>query len=504
MPLLTSLASHALAHPDRVAHRVGGEELSWGELWRRSGALAAAFVERLPGRAGVVVHAHKQSLALVCFLACLRAGRPYVPVDDSITPARLRAVLAVSGADLVLAPSPLPADLDAGVPVWSADELHVLTRGEASPDPALAAGPGDAWYVIFTSGSTGEPKGVVITGANLASFVGWASGLLPPGPHVVLNQAPWSFDLSVMDTWVSLATGSTLVSLHRDHLADPAALAHALAASEADAWVSTPSFAALCLALPTFDAGLVDVRTFLFCGETLPAATVRALRSRFPAARLWNTYGPTEATVAVTGVEIDDAVLATHGVLPVGWPKPGCTITVRDDDGAEVPAGHPGEIWLHGDTVSPGYLNRPDLTAISFAPAVVGGREEPTYRTGDTGALHGGLLFFHGRRDHQVKLHGYRIELGDIETHLADLAEVAEAVVLAPRDETGTVTHLTAVVRLADPELPRGLTTTLRLRRRLGEVLPAYMVPKAFAYTDELPLTTNGKVDRTRLAAAVT
>lgn len=496
MDVLAAIAAHAASAPQRLAHRWAGGTLAWGDLWRWSGNLAAHLLDAFgDDRSPVVVLAHRQSLALVAMLACVRAGRPYVPLDDSIAPGRLRATLAAASAGVVLAVSPLPdVALPPGFPVWDADALDRLVALDAPAPPPARATAGDAtWYVIFTSGSTGEPKGVQISADNLASFLDWITTLTPPGPAIYLNQAPWSFDLSVMDTWPSLVTGSTLVSVDRHQAADPGRLAATLADSGATVWVSTPSFAALSLANPGFGASLVPVDTFLFCGETLPPATASALLDRFPKARVYNTYGPTEATVAVTGLEVTHEVLARHGVLPVGYPKPGCRLTIRTPDGTPVAPGASGEIWIHGDTVSAGYLGRPDLTAAAFAPT----DGHPTYRTGDSGHLDGDLLFFGGRLDHQVKLHGYRIELGDIEANLNRLEQVAACVVV---DRGDPVEYLEAFVLLADAALPRGLVTTLALRTALGELLPAYMVPKAFTYVDEFPMTPNGKVNRRALA----
>ena len=511
MDVLDAIAAHAASEPSRPAHRWQGGELEWGDLWHQSGSLAGRLVAELPDdHSPVLVLAHKQSLALVAMLACVRAGHPFVPVDDSVAPGRLADILAVAAASALLAVSPTPEiPLPTGCLHWDADAVTAAAHTSApAPDHGRATHGAQAWYVIFTSGSTGEPKGVQISADNLSSFLDWVVGLVPDTAtrhHAFLNQAPWSFDLSVMDTWTSLVTGATLVSIDRDEVAHPSRLVAALRASEATVWVSTPSFAGLCLSYPGFDSSLVPVETFLFCGETLPPATASALLDRFPGARVHNTYGPTEATVAVTGLEVTREVIAHHPVLPVGRPKPGCAITIRTPEGGLVPPGGTGEIWIHGDTVSAGYLGRPDLTARAFAPATPGLRHAldlpswPTYRTGDAGRLDDDLLFFAGRLDHQVKLHGYRIELGDIEANLNRLPEVAACVVL-PRSEGGVVDHLEAVVQLADAGSPRTLVTTLALRRSLGDLLPAYMVPKTFRYLDELPMTTNGKVDRQALA----
>ena len=509
MDVLQAIAAHAAAAPDAVAHRWSGGTLTWGELWRASGSLGSALQEALgDDRAPVVVWAHKQSEALVCFLACVRSGRAYVPVDDSTAPGRLAAVVRASRAAVVLAVSPPPeaAVLNAAiVSLWDAERIADAAASGPAPDPGLAVTGAGTWYVIYTSGSTGEPKGVQISADNLGSFVAWGVDALvgpDPRPITFLNQAPWSFDLSVMDTYLSLACGGTLVSLDRAQIARPAALLDALHHSHIDVWVSTPSFASLCLSLRGFDAHLVDVGTFLFCGETLPPHVVRDLLERFPQARVINTYGPTEATVAVTAIDVDSDVLAHAPVLPVGRVKPGCSLSIRSQKGEVLPDGEVGEVWIHGDTVSAGYLGRPDLTATAFAPADVDGRPTATYRTGDSGHLIGDLLYFGGRLDDQIKLHGYRIELGDIEHHLNRHGHVTSSVVLAVRDASGAVSHLEAVLTLADPNLPRTLVTTVALKRELGDLLPAYMIPKVFTYVDELPLTPNGKVDRRLLRAA--
>ena len=183
-------------------------------------------------------------------------------------------------------------------------------------------------------------------------------------------------------------------------------------------WVSTPSFAQMCLVERSFgEAMLPDLRRFLFCGETLANETAAQLLDRFPSAEVWNTYGPTEATVATTSIRVDREVLAQHAPLPVGYVMPGTRIPIRGENGEEVAEGERGEIVIIGPNVSPGYLGRADLTEKAFF-ATEGTR---AYRTGDWGRMREGLIFFEGRMDGQIKLHGYRIELGDIESHVCAL-----------------------------------------------------------------------------------
>jgi D-alanine--poly(phosphoribitol) ligase subunit 1 len=378
--------------------------------------------------------------------------------------------------------------------------------------------PDDPYYVIYTSGSTGHPKGVQITSAALAHFVDWATSLTDDArvrsttDPAWLNQAPFSFDLSVMDLYGALASGGTVHSVDAATVANPRHLHDDLAASELTIWVSTPSFADLCLADPTFDAALLPkLRLFLFCGETLPPTTAAALLERFPAAQVVNTYGPTESTVAVTSVVIGPEHL-DGTALPVGVAKPGTTILIRDDSGAVVPARTPGEIVIAGDTVSIGYLHRPDLTSIAFTIVDLEGVPTPAYRTGDLGYLDSdGMLHFAGRLDGQIKLHGYRIELEDVENNLRRVDDVQQAAVVPVRNVAGVVTHLHAFVQLASvpagsvpsPSNASPLAVATALKKRLREYVPDYMVPKVITVVDRIPMTGNGKADRSALLASL-
>jgi len=482
MHVLDRVDSACRRVPDRVAHRSQGRTLTYAELRRFSDALAASIERLLPGdRSPIVVVGHKEPEMLVGLLGVAKAGHAYVPLDRSLPRARLERTVAAADAALVLTP----------------ERVRELAEGGAPAPPRRFTG-NDPFYVIFTSGSTGDPKGVVISAACLESFVDWLLDEHRFGENreVFLNQAPFSFDLSVMDLYPCLSTGGTLVSVAGDEIANPKRLYQTLAGSGVTVWVSTPSFARLCLAERSFgEAMLPALRRFLFCGETLPPDVAAALLDRFPRAEVWNTYGPTEATVATTSVRIDRALLARESPLPVGRAKPGTQIVVVGKDGAPAPAGTRGEIVIAGPNVSVGYVGRPDLTAQAFFE-LDGVR---AYRTGDLGRFEGDLLFFEGRADDQVKLHGYRIELGDVEANLRALARVRDAVVI-PVLKDGAPDSLAAFVVLDDAtaaEAPAEITRSLRAE--LQERLPGYMLPRRLELLDSLPTNPNGKIDRRRL-----
>jgi len=239
--------------------------------------------------------------------------------------------------------------------VWQA-RRHLQAAGDASTPH----------YVIFTSGSTGDPKGVVITRGSLDAFLGWMldEQRFAIAGETFLNQALFSFDLSVMDTWCSLATGGTIFSLTSGEMEDFRRLFDALAGAPLTTWVSTPTFAQMCLAERRFGAAMLPhVRRFLFCGDVLTPEVAEQLLVRFPQAEVWNTYGPTEATVATTSIRVEPGLLRKYPQLPIGRAMPGTRVTVENEDGELAAEGERGEIVISGPNVSPGYLGRPDLSA---------------------------------------------------------------------------------------------------------------------------------------------
>jgi len=486
--ILASIDRWGRETPDHVAHVSGESSLTYGELLRNSDALAASLLETLPpGDAPVMVLGHKQPEMLVGFLGVLKAGRAYIPVDTSLPATRIAQITENAQCAAILTPT----EISERIAIAPHEHCEFPVRSPEHPH-----------YIIFTSGSTGTPKGVVISSRNLATFLRWmlAEQGFIEGGEVFLNQAPFSFDLSVMDLYLSLVTGGTLVSLTKDDVNSLKRLYETLGRSRITTWVSTPSFAQLCLADSNFrQAMLPALRRFLFCGETLSPAVAGELLERFPEATVWNTYGPTEATVAMTSIPIRRETLAHHGALPVGHPMPGVTVRIVDETGAEQPRGAAGEIVIEGGNVSAGYLGRPDLTTKAFS----GSGDARAYRTGDLGWLdESGLLFVSGRMDGQIKLSGYRIELGDIEANLRELPNVRDAVVL-PVLKDGAASMLAAFVAPASRDGRSDLELMLALRGALSERLPVYMVPKKFVFLESFPMTPNGKADRRQLAATL-
>lgn len=486
------LTAWARQFPDRMSHRVASPGttvtlgLTYPQLLARARSVAGHLRAHLPhDNSPVIVLGHKEPEMLAGFLGAVGSGHPYIPLDDSLPAQRVASVVNVANVSLTLTP-----ELIASLP----DDPSASLDSPRTDDP---------FYIIFTSGSTGEPKGVVITAGCLDAFLDWmlAEHSFLEGRETFLNQAPFSFDLSVMDLYLSLATGGTLYSVTRREVADFKRLFLALDEAELTAWVSTPSFAQLCLAERSFAAGrLPGLKRFLFCGETLLPDTANRLLDRFPGTEVWNTYGPTEATVATTSIRITEDILALGGPLPIGRPRPGTFMYLRDDYGFVAVSGGRGEMIVAGPNVSPGYLGRPDLTDAVFFEQEDG---VWAYRTGDWGRWRGGLLFFEGRQDGQIKLHGHRIELADIEENLLTLPTVRDCAVV-PVSRHGAVQFLAAFVVLHDTPAADGISTGLApvdtIRAALARRLPGYMLPRKIFVHDILPMTANGKADRRQLA----
>lgn len=466
--------------PDAPAVIAADAQLSWRELSVAAAAWCiAARAEGFGCDTPVIVRGHKEAEFFVAMTGALLLGAPFVPVDTVYPDERMRRIARTLGAS-----------------VYFDARRARFERCEADSEPTALGAPAstlrekDLAYVQFTSGTTGDPKGVQIGRESVASLAEWMRedfdlGVAP----VYLNQAPFSFDLSMYEVFGTLALGGTIVMMSRAACLPGAAFIEALANACVNTWVSTPSFAQQQLLDPRFaQASLPSLKTFLFCGEMLPVSLARRLRERFPGARIINTYGPTEATVAATWIVVDDAVLAAHpDRLPIGYARRGGEVFVDRD-----------ELCIAGPYVMRGYVNRGDLNATKMFERN-GAR---AFRTGDLGrADAGGLLFCDGRMDDQVKLNGYRIELAEIDAALAALPGGVHAAAVPLRRADGTVARIVAFVETgANDEHGAQLALPPDWRVRLGERLPPYMVPSELIACRLLPLTINAKIDRARLA----
>ena len=508
MRYLDYICAHAQRDPNHVAIRTSsGESMTYGELWRASEGIAGHLSTLgLSAATPVVVRGHKSPYMVASFLACMKSGHPYVPVDiHSVPAARVASIAEQVGGELLLSIEGDAAEVGPSfAQTIDAEEIRAAAASGGASECESWIRDEDLAYVLFTSGSTGAPKGVEVTAACFDNFCDWdlTLGGTDKSGCVFLDQAPFSFDLSVFELAGALAAGGSLFSLTHESSQNAADLLRTLAKSGVSIWVSTPSFADMCLANPEFSFELMPgLTTFIFCGETLTNKTARRLRERFASATIINTYGPTESTVAVTEVVVSDEMAASTEPLPVGSPRPGTRLRIVDDEGHDVPAGVWGEVVIEGDTVAAGYWGRQDLTERAFGTAELNGISMRSYRTGDEGCLDGqGMLHYRGRLDLQVKLNGFRIELGEIEAAFQRLPEVASCAVVAVKRE-GRISHLVAYVVSAQERTLSDFRVGLALKEQIKQTLPHYMVPRRVVFVPALPVTGNGKLDRRALAS---
>ena len=444
---------------------------------------------------------------IVCFMACAKSGHTYIPVDVSIPISRMEDIIDSVKPEMILATEdgnfPLPINCKylspESIESISHDEQYKVAEG-------ISVKLKDTFYIIFTSGSTGKPKGVQISTECLTNYINWAKNMgggISQHTYRFLNQAPFSFDLSVMDIYLSLYTGGTICAITKNVQKSLKLLYKVLSEIDINIWVSTPSFADVCLSDRCFNNTLLKhLKSFLFCGEILTNRTAMKLHENFSESIIVNTYGPTESTVCVTQIVIDEEILNAYSPLPVGVAKPGTWIFIVDKDGNHLPEGEQGEIVIVGDTVSIGYYKNEEQTKKVFSRYTIDGKEYRLYHTGDKGYLKDGQLFYCGRIDFQIKLHGYRIEIEDIENNLVRVSCVQKAVVLPNFDNSNRVKSLTAyLVYKKDgiEEESSGFQLSQKIKSELKQFVPEYMVPKKIKFVDSIPMTMNGKVDRKAL-----
>jgi amino acid adenylation domain-containing protein len=491
------IEAQARRAPQQAALRFEQHGLTYGELDRRASRLARHLARLGVGPDVLVGLFVERSLELVVgILGILKAGGAYVPMDTSYPRERLEFMRSDADLALLITQSSLSAKLPAGAAqVVCLDEFDWTGPEEASPAESRVR-PEHLAYVIYTSGSTGRPKGVCIEHRNIVNYV---SGVverlrLEPGMSYA-TVSTVAADLGNTVIFPALATGGCLHVISQERAESQAMLSEYFSRESIDVLKIVPSHLAA-LQSGKNPQGVMPRRRLILGGEASRLEWVGRLRALSPTCEVFNHYGPTETTVGVLTYHLDAQLPSTRsGTLPLGRPLPNIRIHLLDGEGQPVPAGEKGELCIAGRGVGRGYLNRPELTAEKFLPDPFS--PDPAarlYRTGDLARrLPDGTFEFCGRIDYQVKLHGYRVELGEIEAALREQGDVHEAVVLARQDPSGDA----QLVAYVAPERADPAT----LREYLKGRLPQYMVPSAFVPMERLPLTPNGKIDRQALAA---
>ncbi|HET7112399.1 MAG TPA: amino acid adenylation domain-containing protein, partial [Pyrinomonadaceae bacterium] len=464
--------------PDAVALVFEDEQLTYKQLNERANQVAHYLHKRgVQPDQPVAIMMERSIEMVVSLLGTMKAGAAYLPLDPQYPQERLDFMLKDAGAPVLLTQDPV---------VW-----ETIAR-ESTDEPNTKITPNNLAYVIYTSGSTGQPKGVMIPHRGISNRLQWMQDAYQLNEFdAVVQKTSYSFDVSVWEFFWPLMTGARLVIARPGGHQDPAYLVELISQQKITTLHFVPPMLKLFLEEQQVDR-CTSLRRVICSGEALTNELATLFFNRLPHAELHNLYGPTEASVDVSFWQCQPHTARRS--VPIGRPIANAQLYILDSSGEPTPIGIAGELHIGGIGLARGYLNRPALTAERFIPDSFSNAGARLYKTGDLARFWpDGNIEFLGRLDHQVKVRGFRIELSEIEAVLAAHSAVQNAIVLAREDEPGEK-------RLVAYVVARNVTE-IELRSHLRERLPEYMIPAVFMLLPELPLTTNGKIDRRALPA---
>ena len=488
LSLTAAIERSARAHPRRDALHDGRRSLTFAELWDMSDRAARNLWDggvRKGDR--VAVAADKRVETVAAMLGVLRCGASFVPLDSTAPEARLVALAVDASPKAIVGRLPLSGGSD-----WvhfSTEEIVANAPVTRDPLPDIAGH--DIAYCMYTSGSSGQPKGVQIDHAAVIAFVTAVDDLMEvDAGSRCLNTSPLFFDVSVVDVWYPLTKGATVYL--SDHFLVPDRVLDKIEHERITHFSAVGSVLSLLrrAGRPLSDRDLTSVTRVMTGAEIIDPATIQEWLAAIPKATIFNGYGPTEATCCCFAypITVDNADRVPY---PIGRPFPGTDVLVVGPDGGICAPGTVGELLLAGPQVARGYLGRPDEDDRSF----INRDRRRWYRTGDLVLQdETGVFCFDGRRDHELKIRGYRIHPTEITAALHQCEGVAEAHVTAAADERGERVLVAAVAPLGDAPLDAG-----SLRAQLRAKLPEYMVPRRILVIDALPKLPSGKIDDRQL-----
>ncbi|QSX06742.1 AMP-binding protein [Sedimentibacter sp. zth1] len=447
-------------------------------LYKKSKNLACYLRNRNIER--VIIYGHKNQLMFISIVACIIGRIAYVICDTSISKARIDYIIKDSNANLVLCTENMV--LDDIECISSIDMEFYSDKYYEKLDKCIE---NDIAYQIYTSGSTGYPKGIKISYNNINNFLNWFTNfkiISEIQPKIILNQALFSFDLSVLDIYYSLWNKSLLFCLNDNIMSNFNLLFCYIKKSNAEMAVFTPSFLELCLCDKSFNSTLLpNLKIMFLCGEVLKPFVAKKFMERFIDVHIINAYGPSEATCCVSAVEINED-MTKYNKLPIGDMN-NCAVEVKiiDSNGVFINDLSCGEIVLSGKSVSKGYTNYDNKQFKLINNKIY-------YYTGDLGHIENGMIYFDGRIDNQIKYKGYRIELDEIENTIYKIRGVEQVQVCTKLNTSKDVIGLMAYVVCADKTIDEKY-----IYEELSRMLPKYSIPKSIVITNEIPLNSNRK-----------
>jgi amino acid adenylation domain-containing protein len=486
--------------PDAPALTFEDRHLTYKQLDDRANQLARHLQRLGVGPEVLVGVLMERSLEMVvALMGILKSGGAYLPLDPSYPQERLRYMLADAGLRFVICHQAVEAMLPALLPDSSINVLTLDTewaRVAAQPTtaPGLHTAPDNLAYVLYTSGSTGKPKGVMISQRAICNHMLWMQEQLPlQATDAVLQKTPFSFDASVWEFYAPLLAGARLVMAQPGGHQDAQYLLEVMEREGVTRLQGVPTLLRMLVSEGELKR-CTQLREVFSGGEVLRRELAESLLRAHSEVKLYNLYGPTEATIDTTWQEAERGKVWAGEEVGIGQPIANVQVYVLDAEMQVVPVGVVGELYIGGEGLARGYLNRPALTAERFVPhpySTAGGAR--LYRTGDMVRwLEGGELAYVGRVDAQVKVRGFRVELGEIEVVLREHPSVKECIVLVKDDQVGNQQLVGYIILNAGVERQAG---GAELREYLRERLPEYMVPTVFMIMNEWPLTPSGKVD---------